>query len=81
MPMPEDYVTEDARYAERAHEMSGAPSAPGMAPYPLYGLPTLGQDAEAAVPFYKKPLFCVAAGALGGFGIGFLVFGYLKPRM
>lgn len=81
MPMPEDYVSEEARYAEAANDMSGAAPVQGMAPYPLYGLPTLGQDTEAAVPFYKQPLFCIAVGAVGGFGIGYAVFGWLKPRM
>lgn len=80
MPSPEDYVTEEARYAEYAQEMGGAPPTPGMAPLPLYGLPTLGQE-ESAVPFYKKPAFCYGVGGAVGFGIGYLVFGWLKPRM
>lgn len=78
----DEYVTSEARFAEQAHEMSGeAPSAPGMAPYPLYGIPALGQETEAVVPFYKKPLFCYSVGAAVGFGIGYAVFGWLKPRM
>ena len=52
-----------------------------MAPYPLYGLPTLGQEGEAAVPFYKKPMFCYTVGGAVGFGVGYLIFGFLKPRM
>lgn len=80
MPMSDDYVTEEARYAEQAHEMSGAPPAPGMAPYPLYGLPSLGQG-EVAVPFYKQPAFCVGVGALVGLGLGYVAFGVVMPRM
>lgn len=79
---PDDYVTDEARYAEHAHEMSGAAAGgPGAAPYPLYGLPTLGQETEAAVPFYKKPVFCYGVGAAVGFGIGYAVFGFVMPRM
>ncbi len=81
MPMPDDFVTPEARYAQQAHEMSGAPDAPGMAPYPLYGLPTLGNEPEVAVPFYKKPVFCYGVGAVVGFGIGYAVFGFALPRM
>lgn len=79
MPTPDDYVTEDARYAE-AHEMGGAPAVQGMAPYPLYGLPTLGQDTEASVPFYKRPVFCYAVGGAVGLGIGWAFFGWFKPK-
>lgn len=75
----EDFVTSDARFEEAAQEMSGAPSAPGMAPYPLYGLPPLGQ-AEDAVPLWKKPVFCYAVGAVAGFGLGYAFFGWFKPK-
>lgn len=81
MPIADDYVSPEGAYAQQAHEMSGAPASPGMAPYPLYGLPTLGQEGEAAVPFYKKPMFCYAVGGAVGFGLGYLVFGFIKPRM
>ena len=80
MPTADDYVTPEARYAEQAHEMSGAPPSPGMAPYPLYGLPTLGQE-ETAQPFYRKPWFCCLVGGVAGFGAGYAVFGFLMPRM
>lgn len=79
---PEDFVTQDHAYAEQAEQMSGsAPASAGMAPYPLYGLPNLGQETESAVPFYKRPLFCYGVGAAAGFGAGYLVFGFLMPRM
>lgn len=78
MPMSDDYAIPSA-YAD--HQASGAPASAGMAPYPLYGLPTLGQETEAAVPFYKRPLFCYGVGAAAGFGIGYAVFGFLMPRM
>jgi hypothetical protein len=79
--MPEDYVSPGAHYGAQASEMSGAPPVAGMPPYPLYGLPTLGEEVEAAVPFYKTPIFCYAVGGVVGFGLGYLVFGILKPRM
>ena len=78
--MPDEYAIPSA-YADQAQQMSGAPATAGMAPYPLYGLPTLGQDTEAAVPFYKRPLFCYGVGTAAGFGLGYLVFGMLMPKM
>jgi hypothetical protein len=51
-----------------------------MAPYPLYGLPSLGEETEGTVPFYKRPLFCYAIGGAAGFGLGFVVFGWFKPK-
>jgi len=74
----EEFVSDD--YAAHAQDMSGVQGAPpqGAAPYPLYGL---SQDAVEVVPFYKKPLFCWVGGAAVGVGIGYLVFGFLKPRM
>lgn len=66
---------------EQAEEMSGVQrSAPGAAPYPLYGIPSLGQE-EAASPFWRAAWFCYPAGAVAGFGLGYLVFGWLLPRM
>lgn len=77
---PDDYVTPEGRYAEHVQEMSGAPPQAGMAPYPLYGLPPLGQE-DVNVPFYKKPVFCLVVGGAAGVGIGYLVWGWLLPRM
>jgi hypothetical protein len=70
----QDFVTPEAQYTQHAKDMSGAPgSAAGMAPYPLYGLPSLGQE-EATVAFYKRPWFCwtlgVTLGLAGGFFLG-----------
>jgi hypothetical protein len=76
MQMSDDYAS---AYAEQ--QMSGAPASAGMAPYPLYGLPTLGQETETAVPFYKRPMFCYGVGTAAGFGLGYLVFGMIMPRM
>jgi hypothetical protein len=68
-------------YEEQAEAVSGVrqPSQ-GAAPYPLYGLPSLGQ-AEASTPFWKSPWFAYPAGAALGFGAGYLIFGWLMPRM
>lgn len=82
MPSPSDYVTPGSGFAEQAEQMSGsAPASAGMAPYPLYGLPPLGQEPEAVVPFYKRPLFCYGVGTAAGFGLGYLIFGVVMPRM
>lgn len=81
MPIPDDYVTPEARAAEYAdQQMSGAPAAPGMAPYPLYGLPPLGTDTETATPFYRRPVFCYAVGGAVGLGLGWAFFGWFKPK-
>lgn len=78
MPFADEFMTEEAQQ-HAAQDMSGVRGAPpvGAAPYPLYGLHDLGE----IVPFYKKPLFCWVGGVGLGVGIGWLVFGYLKPRM
>jgi hypothetical protein len=83
MPTPDDFVTPEARQAEymdQAAQMSGAAPAPGMAPYPLYGIPPLGTEGEAAVPFYRRPVFCYGVGAVAGFGLGWAFFGWFKPK-
>lgn len=76
----EQYVTDEARYAERMDEASGVSGGAqaNMAPYPLYGL---GQPAaEPAVPLWKKPWFCYSFGAAVGVGIGYGIFGWLMPK-
>ena len=58
--------------------MSGAPASGGRAPYPLYGLPSLGTE-EPTVVLYKRPWFCwtvgIGVGLVGGFVIGQAVAG------
>ena len=70
----QDFVTPEAQYAEQVQDVSGVQGpAAGMAPYPLYGLPTLGQD-EPAVVLYKRPWVCwtlgIGLGLAGGFFLG-----------
>jgi len=77
---PEDYVTPQAQYAEQAQEMSGVRGdSPGMAPYPLYGIPSLGTE-EGAVVVWKRPWFCYTVGAAAGFGIAYAFWGWFKPK-
>lgn len=77
MANPQDYVTDKARYAERAEDMSGVRGgAPGMAPYPLYGL----GHPEAQVALWKRPWFCWAGGVAVGFGAAYAFFGWFKPK-
>jgi hypothetical protein len=77
MPFADQFVTDEAQQAH-ANDMSGGAVGAGASPYPLYGL---SQDVPDVVPFYKKPAFCWIGGMAAGVGIGWLVFGYLKPRM
>jgi hypothetical protein len=71
----EDYVSPGGGFAEQAQDVSGVPAAaPGMAPYPLYGIPSgMGVD-EPTVVFYKRPWFCwtvgIGLGLVGGFVVG-----------
>lgn len=77
----QEFVTPDARVAEHMDDMSGVRGgpAPGMAPYPLYGLQSMGQD-DNGVPIWRKPMFCYAVGAAAGFGLGYAFFGWFKPK-
>jgi hypothetical protein len=77
-----EYVTDEARYAEQAEDMSGVhgPAQAGAAPYPLYGIQGLGQQDEAQPPFWKKPTFCYTVGAVAGFGAAWAFFGWFKPK-
>lgn len=77
----EEYVTEEAKYAAHMDDASGVRGGPepNMAPYPLYGIPGMGQ-AESAVPVWKKPWFCYTAGAAVGFGLAYAFFGWFKPK-
>lgn len=73
---PQQFVTQEAQYASQAHTMSGgARGGAGMAPYPLYGF---GQ-ADAEVPFYRRPLVCAGAGA-AVVGALWIYFGWWRPR-
>jgi len=77
MAHPRDYVTDQARYAERAEEASGVRgTTPAMAPYPLYGL---GQP-EPGVALWKRPWFCWVGGTALGFGAAYAFFGWFKPK-
>jgi hypothetical protein len=82
MENTEQYVTPEAKYAAQMDEQSGVHGAQaGMAPYPLYGVPGLGQEtATGAVPFWKRPMFCYGVGALAGLGLGWAFFGWFKPK-
>jgi len=68
-----------AQYAQQAAQASGAQPVAGMAPYPLYGLPTMGDTETAAVPVYRRPLVCFGAGA-AVVGIAWAYFGWWRPR-
>jgi len=72
----------DQQFSRAADQASGVGgSQQGMAPYPLYGLPTLGQTQETPVPFYRRPMVVFVAGSAVGFGLGYLVFGRLIPKL
>lgn len=79
--MPSDDFVNQSAYAQQAQQASGAPAAAGMPAYPLYGLPAAMGQAEVAIPFYHRPLFCYSVGAAVGFGAAYFVFVWLKPRM
>jgi len=69
-------------YQEQAAEMSEAHASAGMAPYPLYGVPSypMGQTTtEETVPFYRQPLVCFGAGA-AVVGAAWLYFAWWLPR-
>lgn len=78
----DEYVSDEARYAQQVEDMSGVSGGhqTGMAPYPLYGVQGLGQEMEGAIPFYKRPMFCYPVGMAVGFGIGYLFFEWFKPK-
>ena len=78
---PNQFVTPEAMYAQQAAQASGgAMPATGMAPYPLYGIPPLGQAvpgapaATAEVPFYRRNWFWALVGA-GAIGAAWAYFG------
>jgi len=73
MRSAQDFVTPQAQHSEHAEDMSGVRGATeGMAPYPLYGIPALGQD-EPTVVFYKRPWFCWTGGIVLGLAGGFVL--------
>lgn len=77
----DEYVSPEAQYAQQMEDVSGVSGhQQGMAPYPLYGVNGLGQEMEGAIPFYKKPMFCYPVGIAVGFGLGYLFFGWFKPK-
>lgn len=65
------------RYMAQQYAAAGVPTPPEPVSYPLYGL---GQD-EPVVPFYRKPAFCLGAGAVVGIGLGYLWWGLIGPAM
>lgn len=67
------------QYAAQAAQASGAQPVSGMAPYPLYGMPTMGETESSAVPFYRRPLVCFGAGA-AVVGVAWAYFGWWRPR-
>lgn len=79
---PEDFVTPEAKMAAKMDEASGVNGGAqqGMAPYPLYGIPGMGQETEVSIPFYRRPWFCYSVGAGVGFGAAYLFFEWFKPK-
>lgn len=76
------YEEPDPQYAQQAQQAAGgAPPAPGMAPYPLYGLPTNLGAPEAPVPFYKRAWFGWVGGTVLGAGAAIGWFRWLKPKL
>jgi hypothetical protein len=67
------------QYARQAAQASGAQPVSGMAPYPLYGIPTMGDVDTTVVPIYRRPLVCFGAGA-AVVGIAWAYFGWWRPR-
>jgi hypothetical protein len=78
MPSAQQFVN-DSIFGDQAAQQSGAQPEMGAPPYPLYGVPGLG-DGEVAVPIYRQPWFCYGAGAVAGFGIAYAFFGWFKPK-
>jgi len=78
----EDFVTDEARMAAQTDDASAVRGGPqtGMAPYPLYGIPGMGIETEAAVPFYQRPWFCYSVGGAIGFGASWAFFQWFKPK-
>ncbi|RLB43809.1 MAG: hypothetical protein DRH30_02615 [Deltaproteobacteria bacterium] len=77
----EQYVTPEANYAAQMDSASGVRGTdPGMAPYPLYGIPGMGETQTDQIPFWKKPLYSYPAGIALGFGLGWAFFGWFKPK-
>ncbi len=66
-----------SQFGRQAAEMSGATPTAGMPPYPLYGVPGMGQTEE--VPFYRNPIVCVGFGA-AAVGAAWLYFGWWRPK-
>jgi len=70
---------QDYAYQQYAAQAShGAHASAGMAPYPLYGVPPMGQ-VEETVPFYRRPLVCFGAGA-AVVGAAWFYFAWWKPK-
>jgi len=75
-----DQYVQPQQYEQQASEMSGgAMPTDGMASYPLYGIPPLGQVASGDVPIYRRPLVCFGAGA-AVVGAVWAYFGWWRPR-
>jgi hypothetical protein len=79
--MPQSHYAPDQAFEQAAAQASGvAGSQPGMAPYPLYGVPPLGQE-PPPVQWYRAPMVVLPVGVAVGFGLGYLVFGKLLPGL
>lgn len=81
----QQFVSPDLYAQQVAQASGGAMPAAGMAPYPLYGIPPLGQAAtppaggEAEVPVYRRNWFWALVGA-GTVGAAWAYFGWYKGR-
>lgn len=79
------FVNPDLYAQQVAQASGGAMPAAGMAPYPLYGIPPLGQattpaaGAEAEVPVYRRNWFWALVGA-GSVGAAWAYFGWWTKR-
>jgi hypothetical protein len=78
MPTAEQFVN-DSIFSDQAARQAGVGPEMGAPPYPLYGIPSLGEG-ESAVPIYRQPWFCYGVGAAAGFGLAYAFFGWFKPK-
>ena len=79
----QQFVNPDLYAQQVAQASGGAMPAAGMAPYPLYGIPPLGQATTPAttgeVPVYRRNWFWALVGA-GTVGAVWAYFGWWRPR-
>jgi hypothetical protein len=79
----QQFVNPDLYAQQVAQASGGAMPAAGMAPYPLYGIPPLGQTTPTAVaaevPVYRRNWFWALVGA-GTVGAAWAYFGWWRGR-